>query len=66
MSRRANLAWQALTRLHLAVRTALGLVQAGVAALRALILVTALMPVFAVLLATLAVREAGDRARGTR
>jgi hypothetical protein len=66
MSRRANLAWQALTTLPLAVRTSLGLVQAGVAVLRALVLVTALMPVFAVLLATLAVREAGDRARGTR
>jgi hypothetical protein len=36
------------------------------AALRALVLVTALTPVFALLLGTLAVREAGARARGTR
>jgi hypothetical protein len=53
-----------LTTLLLAVRTTMGLAQASVAALRALVLVTALMPVFALLLATLAVREAGERARG--
>jgi hypothetical protein len=44
----------------------MGLAQASVAALRALVVVTALMPVFALLCATLAVREAGERARGGR
>lgn len=54
-----------LTRLPLAVRTTMGLARASVAALRALVLVTALTPVFALLLAALAVREAGERARRT-
>ena len=55
-----------LTTLPLAVRTTMRLAQASVAALRALVLVTALTPVFALLLATLAVREAGERARGAQ
>ena len=61
---RTRLAWQALTALPLAARSTMGLAQASVAAVRALVLVTALTPVFALLLATLAVREAGERARG--
>jgi len=55
-----------LTTLPLAVRTAIRLAHASVAALRALVLVTALTPVFALLLATLAVREAEERARGAQ
>ena len=46
--------------------TTMGLAQASVAALRALVLGTALTPVFAVLLATLVGRAAGERARGAR
>jgi hypothetical protein len=53
-----------LTTLTLAVRTTRRLAQASVAAPRALVLVTALTPMFALLLAALAVREAGERARG--
>jgi hypothetical protein len=66
MSRRTRGARQALATLPLAVRTTMGLAQASVAALRALVVVTALMPVFALLCATLAVREAAERARGGR
>ncbi len=67
MSRRTRGARQVLATLPLAVRTTMGLAaQASVAALRALVVVTALMPVFALLCATLAVREAGERARGGR
>lgn len=66
MSRRTRGARQALATLPLAMRTTMGLAQASVAALRALVVVTALMPVFALLCATLAVREAGERARGGR
>ena len=66
MSRRTRGARQALATLPLAVRTTMGLAQASVAALRALVVVTALMSVFVLLCATLAVREAGERARGGR
>lgn len=59
-------AWHALASLPLAVRSTMGLARASVAVLRTLILVTALTPVFALLLTTLAVREAGERARRTR
>ncbi len=52
--------------LPLAMRTTMRLARASVAALRALVLVTALTPVFALLLAAHAVREAGERARRTQ
>lgn len=55
-----------LTTLPLAIRTTMRLARASVAALRALVLVTALTPVFALLLAAHAVREAGERARRTQ
>ena len=55
-----------LRTLFLAVRSTVRLAQASMVALRALVLVTSLTPVFALLLAALAVREAGERARGAQ
>ena len=52
--------------LPLAVRTTTGLARLSVSALRALVLVTALTPLVGVLMASVAVREACERARKAR
>lgn len=52
--------------LSLSMRGTLAAAQATMVALRAIVLVTALMPLLGVLLASGAVRKAGERARRAR
>ena len=62
---RTRLAWQVLNLLPTAARAAIGLTHAAATALGALVLVTSLVPVFAVCMAALGAREA-DRGRLSR
>jgi hypothetical protein len=58
-----DLARRALITLPIAMRITTGVARVSVASLRALVLVTALLPLSVLLLTTLAVREAATRAR---